>query len=488
MGTLEDTLGSFGATADFWLTAADADKDAEHAEAWEEVKCLVVGLPDEEATALLNRIVQDTLKSKPTYLSLADIHSERGDVEAASKAREKAYETILKRHPDPGDLCRIGYLLLERCGIDELPLREEDFGEGLLGFGDNDTFFLTSHPYYPNVPEFPDKADALALAIRAFGLAWLYYYAHCEIPLKQSDAWRALLALDGLRATFQQADNLEALQAAIATFWEWVEWYDLASSSDDFVANFTAAAGYIAGRGKAAPLLSEERVRHLLHSELEPVQADLRAIRGLGEGAHGRLDLIVEKLIDLDQRSELTWEHVREWARKSPDAEKANVRVRLEAALGDAWNILEPDTHEDLIASQLFSVECKRYESGWRGPAMGYCTAAERELKKTVEYLRERFPTPSIEKAETLGEQIEALRKVGAWALKAQGLPEAVHSVSSGESINRLGQLNKTRIRAAHPQKRVTEEDVVRIHDLLLAPRGNAKPLLAVIVQPRHAS
>jgi hypothetical protein len=109
MGTLEDTLGSFGATADFWLTAADADKDAEHAEAWEEVKCLVVGLPDEEARALLNRIVQESvLGERALYLSLAEIHSERGDVEAASKAHEKACEAVLKQHPDPEDLCRIG--------------------------------------------------------------------------------------------------------------------------------------------------------------------------------------------------------------------------------------------------------------------------------------------------------------------------------------------------------------------------------------------
>jgi hypothetical protein len=405
---------------------------------------------------------------------LAEIHSERGDVEAASKAHEKACEAVLKQHPDPEDLCRIGYLLLQRCGVDELPLREEDFGEGLVDFGDNDTLFLSSHPYYPKVPQFPDKADALAVAIRAFGLAWLYYYEHCEIPLRKSDAWRALLPLDGLRAAFQQTDNLEPLQAAIATFWEWVEWYDLACVCDEFAAKFTAAAGYLAGRAKAAPLpFSEEKLRRVVRSELERVQ--------------GRLDLIVERLIDLDQRSEMTWEQVREWAKKSPEGEKAKIRDGLEATLGHVWSKLEPGSQEDLIDAKVVSAECSRVGSAWRCAAIGYCTAVERELKKTVEHIRERFPTPSIAKAEMLGEQIEALRTIGEWALKAKGLPEAVRSVSSRESINRLWELNAIRRAAAHAGK-VTQTNVERIQHLLLGSERKTQPLLGVIVSARHTS
>lgn len=474
MGTLEDTLGSFGATADFWLTAADADKDAEHAEAWEEVKCLVVGLPDEEARALLNRIVQDTLKSKPTYLSLADIHSERGDVKAASKAREKAYEAILKEHADAEDLCRIGYLLLERCAVDELPLREEDFGEGLVDFGDNDTLFLSSHPYYPKVPQFPDKADALAVAIRAFGLAWLYYYEHCETPLRKSDAWRALLPLDGLRAAFQQTDNLEPLQAAIATFWEWVEWYDLACVCDEFAAKFTAAAGYLAGRAKAAPLpFSEEKLRRVVRSELERVQ--------------GRLDLIVEKLIDLDQRSEMTWEQVREWAKKSPEGEKAKIRDDLEATLGHVWSKLEPGSQEDLIDAKVVSAECSRVESAWRCAAIGYCTAVERELKKTIEYLTGKILAVPSGEDETFGWLIKQLTGPMTWARKDKGLSEAARLLLDGGYTKRLWELNAIRKRTAHPHE-VIEQDVLRMQELLLRPANKAQPLLAVIVQARGAS
>src|SRR3990172_6246044 len=108
------------------------------------------------------------------------------------------------------------------------------------------------------------------------------------------------------------------------------DWGGLESRSNEFVANFRAADAYLQGCQKTAPE-SEERLRRVLRAELQPASGHLQAIRDRVDAVHSRLDLIVEKLLDLDQRSELTWEQVREWAKKSPEAEKAKIRYLLQA-------------------------------------------------------------------------------------------------------------------------------------------------------------
>lgn len=251
---LKDILQQHGVTGDFWATASSADKDAGRDEAWDELKSLVVNLPESEALALLNKFAdQSVLGNKPTYLLLAEIYTERGDAEAAAKAHEKAYEAVLKEYPDPEDLCRLGYLLLKHCGVEELPLCEKDFGEGLIVFGDNVTLFIASKSYEPKVPEFADKAQTLTTAIRAFGLAWLYYQARYDREMKTSEAWHELLTLDGLRVAFLQAGDLDAVHKVCQHFFDtWLDyWEDVFAGYalvDPFVANFRETVGYLQGR------------------------------------------------------------------------------------------------------------------------------------------------------------------------------------------------------------------------------------------------
>jgi hypothetical protein len=516
MDSLEDTLKRYGATTDYWVEAArpqaEEARDEEAGEGvrlspeWQEVMSFILTLPaGPERTALVVRIVEGAYPGisegallgggKPVYLSLAEIYAERGDAEAANKAYEKYYSEILNPDPeaDPEDLSSLGHRLLEGCGVDESPLSERDFDVPWVTFPDGDGL-LIKHPSdereVPQFPEFVEKGRMLTLAIRAFGLAWLYYEGQYDPGISKSDAWRELLALEGLRAALLAADDLTAVEEACDQFDLWLgDWENTFSGTgliEPFIISFRETQGYLRGRRKLAPSqkLEHERLRYLLRSELEAVRAD---IKSLAETAHGRLDFIVEKLIDLDQRSELTWEHVREWARKWPDAEKASVRVSLEAALGDAWNMLEPASQEDLIASQLFSAACKRYGSGWRGAAIGYCTAAERELKKTIEYLTGKILAVPSGEDETFGWLIKQLTGPMTWARKDKGLSEAARLLLDGGYTKRLWELNAIRKRTAHPHE-VIEQDVLRMQELLLRPANKAQPLLAVIVQARGAS
>ncbi len=312
---LEGVLRGFGATADFWATSKQTDAAAERNPAWEEVELLVKSLPNGEGRALLSRIVDDRLRGdKPLYESLAEIYTEKGDTEAAAKAYEKvaeaaskAHEALLKDYSNPQDLCWLGYLLLQRCDVDELPLCADHFNWSVIDFGNNDTLVVSHFPFSDAaVQEFANEPETLRLATRAFGLAWLYYYKYKQSE-KKSDAWQALPALDGMRVAFFHGDNLEALQAVVDTFYEWVENWDFGTGlcCDEFVANFRATDAYLLGRRKAPAvggpdlletqrliiwqlkeLLSEVRAREMSSQDMELLAA------GVSEAVAQRLGRI----------------------------------------------------------------------------------------------------------------------------------------------------------------------------------------------------
>jgi hypothetical protein len=278
LATLGDILSSFGATADFWSNGDDASEEALTDdptfarsqiwdEAWDELKTLLAGLSDEEAASVKETLVNGVLSKKPDperlanmYEALADVFSTRGDRDAATRVRDraagvasKAREALFSDHRDPQHLCCLGRLLLDRCDADDLPLCEENFIGSVFEFGNGDTLRVDYFSFIdPTVEYFPNEPETFSLAIRAFGLAWLYYRERSE---KRSDAWRALPALDGLRAAFLHSDHVEALEAVSETFWDWVEDWDLIAggSSDEFVANFRSSDAYLHGRLRRDP-------------------------------------------------------------------------------------------------------------------------------------------------------------------------------------------------------------------------------------------
>ena len=490
---LEDILKQYGVTADYWSSPDDI-QPTESAESISTALEDVVTASEDwrvEIQAVLDR---DSQTRFPLFVRLADLRTENGNPETALKA----YEAAVLDEADPTALCELGYLLLQRCRVEELPLCDKDFDGTCIDFGGGEKLLISSYTIDPENPgpEFPNKPALLNLAIRAFGLT----YVRCaqqrftEQGQTWGETWRELVALEGLRAAFlgadNGADNLGAVESVCGSFYGRLEDFEETSSTywdtwggliEPFVANFRETAGYLRGRGTAAAPSREleERLRDLLHSELKPVQA-----------LHNRTDFIVEKLIDLDQRSELIWEQVRESAKRLPETERANIRIRLEAALGDAWGRLENESQEDLIDAEVFSAECKKHGAGWHGPATSYGRAMERELKKSVEYLRARIGAGPIGKVETLGKLIEDLPELGKWTRNDKRLSSAAARLTSDPEYNyRLHELNNIRTRAAHPKKqKVSRADVLRMQRLLLHHRDNAEPLLAVIVQARDGS
>lgn len=268
MTTLGDILKSFGAAENLWKPkeATSAHDETTAAAVWtealNELKALLVGVSNEEAEpvkqALVSAVsskVPDHVRIRDLYESLTDVLSAKGDTDGAARARdmglhlaELAREALLSDCRDPRDLCCVGRALLERCEANELPLCEDNFLGSTFDFGSGDQLRIDYFCFVdPAVEAFSDEPETVNLAIQAFGLAWLYYR---ERSAKKSDAWRALQALDGLRAAFLHAKNVEALQAISEEFWDWVEDWHLpgGSSSDDYVANFRSLDAYVQGR------------------------------------------------------------------------------------------------------------------------------------------------------------------------------------------------------------------------------------------------
>jgi hypothetical protein len=231
----------------------------------------------------------------------------------------------------------------------------------------------------------------------------------------------------------------------------------------------------------------ETAVARVLQLGLEPLVRSMHENLQITHAIQDRIDFVVERLIDLDQRSQLTWQEVSRLARQEPDYEelRRNIEASLASRLGNAWLQLRPDSQEDLVDAEFVFGQCNKAGKGWRMAVLGYCTTAERELPITYAAIRDQlFPVGDthVTTTETLGDLIQALEKLGMWLPKSKPPPPSLKSLLN--SLDVLKRLNVIRVRAAHPKKqRVSGEEAVWVREALLTSQSG--PLLLTIVAAR---
>lgn len=515
---LEDVLNGYGVAAPYW----EYPESVQGADPQDHIKAL-------QKTALAasdgwrdELQLVDLTGRLPMFVQLGDIRAQRGNADTALKA----YEAEVLGADDSGRLSELGYLLLQRCRVDEFPLCDKDFDGCFIDFGGDETLLISSHMIDLDDPGpgFPDVGALLNVAIQAFGLA---YVRCCEKyftddRVNWDDRWHELVAIDGLRALFRAVDDLDGLDSVRLSFGGWVDDYyegiaglsakalkglkDLGHSVEQvgdvqldagdhfseylspFVANFNKIAAYLEGRRKA-PSPQASVTLSQMRELLRPAEEHLRTIGNRVEAMHGRFDLAFEKLIDIDQRSDLTWRKVRDLAKVLTEPEKSTIRDSLQEVLGDTWDKLAPESQEDLIVAEVVSTTCSRIGSGWHSAAIGYARVLERELKKTVKYFRERKVLSASPGKGTLGELIGALKNLRAFeAASVDKLTGDAHLIFEPRQITWLEKLNDISVRAKHPKEPiVSKADVRNMQKLLLSSAYNVTPLLAVVVQARDS-
>lgn len=154
-----------------------------------------------------------------------------------------------------------------------------------------------------------------------------------------------------------------------------------------------------------------------LESKLEPVLTAVKQTLQTGYAVQDRLDLVVERLIDLNERSKLTWAAVREKAREEPDYREQRDRIsrKLGETLSATWRELRSQSQTDLVDAEFVFEQCKKVDAGWRMAIMGYAVVLERELRASYPSITERLlGTPGTNVPKKLGDFIDALRKSAA--------------------------------------------------------------------------
>lgn len=162
---------------------------------------------------VLEALAMELEDRRPFQLTLGDALLETGDPDAAFLA----YEAAVDEEPDPTILGEIGCCLLQRCRVAALPT------SGRVSFEDGVVDIDSSMPRDAG-PEFPESTRLLKLAVRAFGLAWLHCYQFNKgggpsVP----DFLHGVFALDGLRLTFIELDDLDASSSVCVRYRGWVE-------------------------------------------------------------------------------------------------------------------------------------------------------------------------------------------------------------------------------------------------------------------------
>lgn len=271
MEFLEDVLKRYGVAADYWPVdesgpppGEQPDRKALRHAVWEE--CIAPYWGGDELRAFL-RPDDESQRALPLDIRLGDFFAEKGELEAGLRA----YELAVLEEDDPSRLCELGYLLLQRCRVDELPLCDKHFHGTSVEFPGGEKAFISSHQVdFDNPgPEFPHNPPLLEVAIRAFSKA----YVRCvqrfvreigwpggdewhdvsellERTAPAEDKWHELVALDGLRAAFMEADDVDGLESVIGAYCGWVGDYE------ENIPGLHALASVLAKKNGVTPLVS----------------------------------------------------------------------------------------------------------------------------------------------------------------------------------------------------------------------------------------
>lgn len=511
---LEDSLRRYGVYAEYWPSSAGAEpapltlcmEDAALASPnWRDELDEVVGSRDH----------------LPLFVGLGDVRLKTGLTDAALKA----YAFAVSDEIELMALCELGSLLINRCRTDERPLSDRDIDGWTVNFdGRNDLAIVSLAPHRAAQEplELPDSAPVLRLSVNAFGRAYVLAassHFNADGPTT-ADLWCQLLALEGLRVGFMELDDVPALQATVAGFFGWMEDYcrpesefwqgrkwltvlanQLAKSKgatlsrleeedhDDgwdldqqdtvyrFLRRFRHTESYLRGRRKVAtaPAMGDAHTTALALGEMT----------GLLRASDRRMDNLVEKVIDIEQRVNLTLGAVSQLAGVEPPAERAYVE-ELRLGLAAVWESLDPQTRAELVDAEIRVADCQRTGSGWRDVALNYANAIERELKITLDRMRQEvFHVTAGGTSETLGQLIHSLGDYSKVDRKLLS-PNAISLVWDGyDSL--LFELNDIRKRIHPPRKPVDRHAGQRAKSLVLDPQGgHDKALLVAIVEARQ--
>lgn len=389
MAFLENILKQYGIAADYWPPdepVPPPEKQADRDASFRDV-VLVGADPETELQAAIHE-EPGSATSLPLAMRLGDIRAANGQSQAALKA----YEFAVLEEDDPVRLCELGYLLLQRCRVDQLPLCDKDFDGSFVDLPGGETVLISSYLIDPDNPgpEFPDQPALLRLAIRAFGLGYarcVQDYFAAEIPA--DNWWREFLALEGLRVAFMEEDNLDGLEAAIDGFYGEMEGFDnvapempLRDILDPFVGNFREAEGYLRARREAAGLTGGAaadvdrellKSQHLIVWQLKELLSEVRN-KGLTSEEMERLATQIS-------------EAVAQKAAESPDVIEM-YEHRLAQEFGDRWCQLPTDVQRLVThAEWLRSLLRPRGEADWNGVVVQYARAAEVLLRRLGERL-----------------------------------------------------------------------------------------------------
>ncbi|GEM_PF-4385949 len=232
----------------------------------------------------------------------------------------------------------------------------------------------------------------------------------------------------------------------------------------------------------------------LLRSELEPLLGYMNQnlqlssqVLQITSATQERMDLVIDRVIDLDQRSRLTWAQVSQIARREPDY--GEMRRRLEASLAvrlsSAWGSLKTSSRKDLIDSEYVFQHCSKWGSGWRMAALGYCTTIERELRASYPIIVRRLLGSTALDQQSKGNLGDLIRRLEALkGLVSKHKPPSLVVSTLLNSIEVLWKLNSIRIKAAHPKEQeVSGNDIVWLENTLLGQPSLLVAILAVRVE-----
>ena len=185
------------------------------------------------------------------------------------------YRQAIEGSPRPSLHAEIGYLLLSRLGIDDVPYSEFDCSVAWWSTSQSRGDMRWTNSLRPNPELITEKrlsgrvippaarTKALALALDSYGRAYSYYLTHASAleekcqpadgaELDWTDLWRQFLVLDGLRVALLELGKLHAAHLTCASYAFWSQAFNDATNGlfDDspLRERFAETSGYVKGR------------------------------------------------------------------------------------------------------------------------------------------------------------------------------------------------------------------------------------------------